>query len=277
MKAYIAIILGILLLAVVGCTPEQEARAREMVKENRCSAFNGYLCSAPDDCAVPYLDVIESYCCPIKCGTCNQTCEDDGDPCTQDICSKKTDYKCTHEPVQNNCLNKTSTCKDGTFISCNDNNICTSDNCEGWGGQEMIEGLEFSCSNRPIKPCQNDGYCDDNEADCLDLNQGMPTEYSSIEIPSTGELICGGSSVSAGSAGVGECNFPNKNPGEINTDCPSTCDDGDITTYDRYDAENQTCEHIPKCDDGDSSTNDWFNSHTANCAHCKICVGPECP
>ncbi|MBU2637854.1 MAG: DsbA family protein [Nanoarchaeota archaeon] len=98
MKAYIAIILGILLIAVVGCTPEQRTKALELVGQHRCQAYSGYLCSAPDDCGLPYLDTIESYCCPLNCQTCNQSC-DDGNVCTKDICSKETSYACEYEEI----------------------------------------------------------------------------------------------------------------------------------------------------------------------------------
>lgn len=91
----IVMLLALLLIIIAGCTPEQEAKARELIGQHRCAAFNGYICSAPDDCALPYLDTIESYCCPIKCGTCNQSC-DDGNERTEDYCSTETNYECQH-------------------------------------------------------------------------------------------------------------------------------------------------------------------------------------
>lgn len=93
-KAILLVTLFILIF-IAGCTSEQEAQARQMIKENRCAAYNGYLCSGPGDCALPYLDTIDSYCCPIPCQTCNQTC-DDGAERTEDYCSKATNYECQH-------------------------------------------------------------------------------------------------------------------------------------------------------------------------------------
>lgn len=106
-KLKIALLIVCLCAVILsGCTPEQEQQARQMIKENRCQAYNGYLCSASDDCGLPYLEVIESYCCPIKCGTCNQSC-DDGDACTKDSCSKDTEYKCKYD-IDYSSLNATN-------------------------------------------------------------------------------------------------------------------------------------------------------------------------
>ena len=106
--------IGILALLIIGCTPEEEKKVREAIEQHRsqidsevqntvkkanCQAFNGYICSGPDDCGVPYIDTIESYCCPVQCGTCNQSC-DDNDKCTKDDCSKATGYECKHDTLK---------------------------------------------------------------------------------------------------------------------------------------------------------------------------------
>ena len=91
------LILGLLLISGFnGCAPGQEGKIREFIETHkeeilkelpRCQNFNGSLCSNPNECALPYLETIESYCCPIPCGTCpiDINCSDD-DPCTRDYC-----------------------------------------------------------------------------------------------------------------------------------------------------------------------------------------------
>lgn len=239
MKKQILLLLFILVI-ISACTPKQEEEVRGIIEEHKgeietgiketvqkqnCQSYNGYICSAPDDCGLPYLNTTESYCCPIKCQTCNQSC-DDGNECTTDSCLKQTNYSCMFTKIKGS--------------------------------------------------CQNDGFCDGNEANCAGLNTGTPTEYGITEIPSTGESICSGASASSAGVGIG-CNFKNAKPNKPNADCPTTCNDDDASTFDRYDTEKQECQHIPNCDDGDSSTNDWFNLRVNSCAHCKICTGPICP
>lgn len=210
--------MGLLLLAVIGCTPEQEQKVRELIGQHRCAAFNGYLCSAPDDCNVPYLDTIESYCCSIPCQTCNQSC-DDGIETTEDYCSKATNYICQHKNI---CP---KSCDDGDIcsidscseltnyqcnheriaccgIDCDDNDVCTKDYCK----------LD-SCLNEQIIPCSNNGICE----------QG---EYFG---PKT---LCGGDSSSLTRVDDFKSN-----------DCPQTCDDNNPNTADSYDFEAQECKH----------------------------------
>jgi hypothetical protein len=185
MKIYIAIILGILLLAVVGCTPEQEAQARELIGQHRCAAFNGYLCSAPDDCVVPYLDTIESYCCPLQCNTCNQSCEDNN-PCTIDSCSKKTNYTCMYKSKSDDCFNETAICKEGILIDCIDDDPCTIDKCPRWQS-EWAAGEELVCSHQHMRPCPGheicgDGVCSSPTENFLDCKEDCPISWENEEI-----------------------------------------------------------------------------------------------
>ena len=140
-KIYLSVsLLFLALFLIVGCTPEQEQKVREIIGQHRCQTFNGYICSAPDDCALSYLDTIESYCCPIKCMTCNQSC-DDSIETTKDYCSKETDYECRHNKI----CPKT----------CDDSNSCTNDYCS--------ESTEYECMHEELKPCPNDGICEEEE------------------------------------------------------------------------------------------------------------------
>ena len=185
MRAYIIIILGLLLLTVIGCTPEQQAQAREMIKENRCAAFNGYVCSAPDDCAVPYLEVIESYCCPIKCGTCNESCDDENQ-CTRDYCSKATNYTCKHEELSV-CPNN-GICEkgeyNGIFTSCGgvigiddgaeESEDCPktcddiNDNTEDWYNFEAQECKHKECST-PEETPEEVSSSEEEDSDVIDI------------------------------------------------------------------------------------------------------------
>lgn len=79
-----------MVLLIVGCSQE--------IQKQNCQSYNGYLCSGPDDCALPYLGTIESYCCPMKCQTCNKTC-DDNNLSTKDLCSESTKFKCIHKAI----------------------------------------------------------------------------------------------------------------------------------------------------------------------------------
>lgn len=71
MKAYIAIIIGILLLAVVGCTPEQEAKAIEI-----CKTASGNPCRGIADICKEYT-CVNDKCTIINLADCcgNKMCE----------------------------------------------------------------------------------------------------------------------------------------------------------------------------------------------------------
>ena len=218
MKIYITILLGILLLAVIGCTPEQELKVRELIGQHRCATFNGYLCSAPDDCNLPYLDTIESYCCSIPCQTCNQSC-DDGIETTEDFCSKVTNYTCQHKKI----------CPK----SCDDEDSCTEDYCS--------ENTEYECKHKTLKPCPNNGICE----------QG---EYLGLE------TSCEGTST------VIVQSFKSE-------DCPKTCNDGDANTADNYDFDKQKCIN-EICDSENESISDI---DTCVPSEYEICESQEVP
>jgi len=279
MKLKIIIGLLFLLLLVTACTPEQEARARELIGQHRCATFNGYLCSAPDDCALPYLDTIESYCCPIKCNTCNQSC-DDGNPCTNDVCGKDTGYKCENKNIsicigckyrmdENICSGRNDTiiCKGGKLISCADGNKCTADSCTGPTNAvvEVIGKEEAQCEHNELKPCPNNGICEMEEFKG-DLHTYCPSS-----------AISGG----AGIAAVEEVARPVSSV--ESSDCPTTCNDDNSNTEDWYDFDAQICKHkqcetaipssptIQVCGDGSCNNNE----NTANCPDdCKL-TSPE--
>ncbi len=110
MRKLLILSLLVLLIFLVGCTQEDLEDWQGITKS--CQDFQGYLCSAPDECAVSYLDVIESYCCPIPCKTCNQSCED-LNICTKDYCSKDTNYECKYESITP-CANN-GICEEGEY------------------------------------------------------------------------------------------------------------------------------------------------------------------
>lgn len=139
----LGLILAVILL-ISGCDSKQEPKGEiesginENVQKQSCQSQNGYVCSASDDCNSPYLDTIESYCCPIKCQTCNQAC-DDSIETTEDFCSKATNYTCQHKKI----------CPK----ICDDSNSCTDDRCS--------KDTNFQCKHFTISPCCGDTKCDD--------------------------------------------------------------------------------------------------------------------
>jgi len=158
-----------ILVFLVGCTPEQEEQVKNLVKENRCSAYNGYLCSAPDDCGVPYLDVIESYCCPIPCESCNQSC-DDGNGCTEDSCSKNTNYECKYEEL----------------IPCPNNGICEKGEFNGNSPHCPGEPYATSASINENTDCPQD--CNDNNPDTAD-SYDFETQQCKHEVCEVAEKV----------------------------------------------------------------------------------------
>ncbi|MDD4878647.1 MAG: hypothetical protein PHO02_06480 [Candidatus Nanoarchaeia archaeon] len=134
-----------IMLTFSGCTPKQEHNGeietgiQEIIQKPSCQSQKGYLCSASDDCNSPYLDTIESYCCPIECQTCNQSCDDKIET-TEDYCSKTTNYTCQHQKI----------CPK----NCDDSNSCTDDRCS--------KDTNFQCKHFTISPCCGDTKCDES-------------------------------------------------------------------------------------------------------------------
>jgi hypothetical protein len=77
------------------------------------------------------------------CTSCPESC-DDGKKCTNDFCSKETNFECINEPIQ-----------------CDDNNKCTVDSCSEETGQ---------CTYNEITPCCGNGIIEDGEtcSNCLE-------------------------------------------------------------------------------------------------------------
>jgi hypothetical protein len=98
-----------------------------------------------------------------KCLEC-----DDGDKCTNDVCSEKTGYKCEHEPLDACCGNNVWE-KGETFVTCAEdvpeciqsNDICTTTEFN------FDKGM---CEAVTSFPCCGNGYCDIGEtsAKCED-------------------------------------------------------------------------------------------------------------
>lgn len=218
-------IIGLLLL-IAGCTPAQQDKARELLGQHRCQAYNGYLCSAPDDCGLSYLDTIESYCCPIKCQTCNQTCNDNND-CTEDSCSKQTNFSCVFTKKQGACQND-GICSE-TEVRCN--GISTSQppqidrvtalnsdgTCRSYsgssGGAVAVEEIGTDI-NGCIIPNQLKGKSNkDCPISCDDGDDSTSDWYDTHS-----------------------------------NQCENTplCNDGDANTIDWFDLDSNGCEHCPK-------------------------------
>ena len=223
-KAILCILIVLLSVLIAGCTPAQQDKARELLGQHRCAAYSGYLCSAPDDCGAPYLDTIESYCCPIKCQTCNQSC-DDGNDCTEDSCSKQTNYSCVftkkHGACQNdgicseaevrcNGISTSNPSQIDRVTALNPSGTCRSYSGEGAVAEEVSEAGIGSCnipnqlkgeSNKDCPISCDDG--DDSTSDWYDTHSSQ---------------------------------------------CKNTplCDDRDANTLDWVEKDSNECKHCPK-------------------------------
>src|SRR3989338_3207671 len=88
--------------------------------------------------------------------TCPASC-DDGNACTEDICSEATNYKCEARPIANCCGNKTCELPEnyeGCFAdcpTCDDNNKCTDDSFD-YHAQKCINApdLESACCGNTV-------------------------------------------------------------------------------------------------------------------------------
>jgi hypothetical protein len=102
--------------------------------------FNGSLLIWGLDGNVAYATKSSKLCskpppkCPISC--------DDKNPCTADLCSASTGFKCVHKPLANG-------------VSCSDGNACN--------GEEVCKGVVCKPGKPPV--CQDGNSCTDNTCD----------------------------------------------------------------------------------------------------------------
>ncbi len=148
-----------------------------------------------------------------SCSSC-----DDGNPCTEDYCSKETEYSCVHRTLS------------GPQQGC-------SGVGEGCGG---FYCRNASCTSNIMSNCCGNGYCEvgESEADCLkDCGGGCPASCDDKN-PCTRDF-CG---ITTNYSCIHEGVISN----ECKTACPVTCDDGNPCTEDFCSqATGFQCFHTP--------------------------------
>lgn len=179
---------------------------------------------------------VPSHSCPESC--------DDANACTQDICSKETDYQCSQNSVPNCCGNSLceieeayETCP-ADCPSCDDNNNCTKDSYDYHKQQ---------CANAPVLDavCCGNAVCETGEAyancsrdcpNCDDANKCTRDSYDYHQQKCLNEITkpC---------CGNGICDKGAETNSNCSADCPK-CDDNNKLTADSFNYAAQKCDNI---------------------------------
>lgn len=154
------------LVFFIGCTlsPTQNITNESNDIRLNCRELGGYLCSWEGECALEWLNSSDSYCCPIKCGTCPASINcDDINSCTED--------RCTVE-------NGKTVCKHSTLTPCANNGICEYGEIEtcGFNGYSgnltgpilCCPGNTHAVSAKTIESYDCPTNCDDNNSNTAD-------------------------------------------------------------------------------------------------------------
>jgi len=195
---------------------------------------------------------VSSHKCPGSC--------DDGNPCLQDICSKETNYKCSHPPVADCCGNKICEVKENYETcpadcpNCDDSNECTKDS---------YDYHQQKCLNAPIltRVCCGNTVCETGETyqncardcpNCDDDNKCTKDSYDYYQRKCVNKVIipC---------CGNGICDKGAESRSDCSTDCPN-CDDNNKLTTDSFNYETQKCGNILTyyfIDDFESGSQGW--------------------
>lgn len=195
----------------------------------------------------------------IKTHQCPEFC-DDKNACTEDSCSKQTNYKCQHDFI-NDCCGNTKCEISELYESCpadcpdcDDNNKCTADS---------YDYHEQKCANKPILEviCCGNSVCEPGETyqtcagdcpNCDDNNQCTKDSYEYHQKKCLNEIIipCCGNRV---------CDKGAETRSNCSADCPN-CDDNNRLTADSFNYTIQKCENIVThyfIDDFESGTQNW--------------------
>ena len=190
---------------------------------------------------------------------CPEFC-DDVNPCTQDSCSKETNYKCSFAPIPNCCGNKI--CETGETYetcsvdcpNCGDDNKCTKDS---------YDYHEQKCLNAPILTtvCCGNTVCETGETyqncsrdcpNCDDNNKCTKDSYDYHQQKCLNGII-------VPCCGNGICDKEVETYSICSTDCPK-CDDNNKLTADSFDYTTQKCKYVVThyfIGDFESGTQNW--------------------
>lgn len=190
---------------------------------------------------------------------CPKIC-DDGNSCTNDLCSESTDFKCAFSPVPDCCGNKACETKE-TYEecpldcpNCEDNNKCTTDSFD----------YHFQkCANAPVLDavCCGNSICETGEdyalcprdcPSCDDDNKCTKDSYDYHKNSCVNEKIipCCGNQI---------CDKGTEKNSNCPADCPS-CDDNSRLTADSFNYSSQKCENTAVyyfIDDFENGAGNW--------------------
>jgi len=148
-------------------TGETNKTGQEIRKN--CRELDGYLCNPEDQCALPWLNSSDSYCCPISCNTCTQEVLDDckiEEECIEVVCGPQTDFECEYRDITP-CANN-GVCEEGEYEGpvtyCDDSSYESAISSDSWSSD---------CPNN----C-NDG--DPNTADYYDFAAQKCEHYDCV-------------------------------------------------------------------------------------------------
>jgi len=210
-------------------------------------------------------------CCPKSC--------DDGNPCTQDICSSETDYQCEHSPIVGaieGCQELVETCKQYQCIESECQVVALADCC-GNGKCETGENWE-TCP----QDCE---LCDDGNPCTQDIYSYETGECSYIKLTGLqpgclAKVTCGSWACRAGVCQmeyISNC-CGNKicEVGETYATCPAdcpNCDDDNKCTKDHYDYHEHKCVNTPTldvvcCGNTVCETGETYQNCARDCPNC---------
>ncbi len=215
---------------------------------------------------------------------------DDNNPCTDDGCLPATG--CTHQPNaapcddQNACTTgdqcKAGACSGTGLKNCNDNNICTDDQCDP----------ELGCTTQPNSaPCDDGDPCTLNDQCAGGLCQAGPSQLCDDGNPCTADS-CGESGACLHTPTEGPCDDGNActvgescDQGKCLSIALLNCDDDDVCTTDSC-APATGCIHAlnkAPCDDQDVCTTgdhchlgECISSGSLTCNDNNLCTDDAC-
>lgn len=190
--------------------------------------------------------------CPLSC--------DDANPCTNESCSKETNYKCKIDNVLNCCGNKIceleeryETCP-ADCPNCDDNNECTKDSYD-YHAKNCVNAASLAvicCGNGVCETAETYLNCSRDCPDCDDDNGCTKDSYDYHEQKCLNETLvpcCGNGICDKGAETYPSCQ----------KDCPN-CDDGSKLTADSFNYVSQKCENTVThyfIDDFEAGSQGW--------------------
>lgn len=190
---------------------------------------------------------------------CPESC-DDGNPCTQNTCSKETNYKCQAKFIPNCCGNTTCETEENyescstDCPNCDDNNECTKDSYD-YHEQKCVNApilTTICCGNTVCETSENYQSCSRDCPNCNDNNKCTRDSYDYHKQVCINETIipcCGNGICDKGAETYSSCS----------ADCPN-CNDNNKLTADSFNYTSQKCAYTVThyfIDDFESGIQNW--------------------